>query len=57
MPLHVQFKQWLWEEFWQRDLRRYVGRGLASHHCAAGGAGLKTPWELGTFYGSDEAAE
>ncbi len=26
--LHPQYKQWLWENFWQLDIRTHVGRAL-----------------------------
>ncbi len=42
--LSVQYKQWRWEEFWQRDLRRHIGKEITHGHCTGEGLGLKTPW-------------
>lgn len=54
IPLNAQFKHWLWEEFWKKDLKRFVGNELKAHHCT--GEGFKTPWELAPFFGHQETA-
>jgi len=41
--LSVMYLQWRWENFWQRDLGRYVGKEIGAHLCVDA-AGLKTPW-------------
>lgn len=41
--LSTAYKQWRWENFWQRDLARFVGKEIAAHYCVDA-AGLKTPW-------------
>jgi hypothetical protein len=57
--LSNQYLQWRWTEFWQKDLRRYVGKGLAAHYCAEEGPskGLDTPWQMGKVGIVEEAAE
>ena len=42
--LSVQYKQWRWENFWQKDLRYYIGRGMQPHFCV-NGASLNTEWQ------------
>jgi hypothetical protein len=37
------FLQWRWTNFYQADIRRYVGREIQPHHCQTP-EGIKTPW-------------
>jgi hypothetical protein len=38
------FNQWLWETFYQADLRFYIGREIQAHHCKSSD-GLATKWQ------------
>lgn len=44
--LTVPYLQWRWVEFWQKDLRRLIGKPLLSSH-AIDPAAWATPWQEG----------
>jgi len=52
VPRHdynIFYLQWRWEEFWQKDLRRYAGKPLLSSHVVEP-AGFKTEWIEGSAH-------
>ncbi len=52
----IHYLQWRWVEFWQKDLKRYVGKELMPFLCVKP-EGFAVPWEEGktrAFIGLDE---
>jgi hypothetical protein len=49
LPGHAlasHYKQWRWEEFWQKDLKHHAGKPLTPGMCVEP-AGFQTPWNEG----------
>ncbi len=42
--LDPAFKQWRWEQYYQADLRRCIGKELHAHHCQEPDALTRTKW-------------
>lgn len=41
---NIGYLQWRWTNFYQADIRRYVGREIQPHHCQVPDALKTTPW-------------
>jgi hypothetical protein len=54
--LNQAFKQWRYENFWQRDLRDFVGVEIQPHICQEPDALRTTPWQEGRIAAPAEAA-